>query len=105
MPQIPHRTAPTYHQGSSEKDIEGEPEWGQVPGHRVGFRDEEGRYSGLTRHEGSVDKVDEEFLKHARDEYERLKQKAAKGELLTVVDYMRMQQVSGFLSALSTSLA
>ena len=92
MPRVPHRTAPTYHPGSSEQDIVEEPEWGLVPGHRVGFRDEHGRYSGLT-HQPNEFKVDEEFRKHAQEEYDRLREKAAKGELLTVVDFMKMQTV------------
>ena len=103
MPRIPHRTAPTYHPGSSVEDINQEPEWGEVPGHRVGFRDEQGRFSGLT-HQPADFPLDEEFLKHAQEEYDRLKERAAKGELLTVVDFMKMQTV-GISSLFFSSLA
>ncbi|KAL1957591.1 hypothetical protein VTO42DRAFT_5702 [Malbranchea cinnamomea] len=94
MTHKPHRTDPTYHPGSSEKDVEEEPEWGQVPGHRIGFRDKEGRYSGLTHHDGDWgdEKMDQEFIEHAQEKYARLREKVEKGELLTVVDYMKMQE-------------
>ena len=102
MMQKPHRTCPTYHPGSTAEAVENEPDWSNVPRHRVGFRGEEnGRVSGLTHHESDYGDLDEdsdvEFIENAREEYEKLREKATKGELLSVVDFMKHQQVGGLL--------
>lgn len=95
MAHKPHRTLPTYHPGSTTDDIKNEPDWSNVPRHRVGFRGEENsRICGLTHHDGDFGDLDGEFIEYAKEEYEILREKAAKGELLSVVDFMKHQQVS-----------
>lgn len=88
----PHRTAPTYHPGSSKADIENEPDWGKVPHHRVGFRDKNGRVAGVSHPQDDLDN-EKEFLEHARQLADQLRQKQERGDLLSVVDFMRDQEV------------
>ncbi|EEP77457.1 hypothetical protein UREG_02306 [Uncinocarpus reesii 1704] len=87
----PHRTLPTYHPGSSQKDIEKEPDWQKVPHHRIGYRDKQGRVAGVSHPDGDLDK-DKEFLDHARKLADELRQRRERGELLTVVDFMKDQE-------------
>ena len=92
-----HRTLPTYHPGSSKQDIENEPDWTSVPGHRIGFRDTHGRVLGLTHQddeEGAT--LDREFLKLARCKADELRRKAERGDHLSVADYMQNQEVCSF---------
>lgn len=93
MSTLPHRTAPTYHPGSSKEAIENEPDWAQVPGRRVGFRDSHGRTLGFTQQDDEKWEVDHEFLEQARRKDKELRQKAAKGEHLSVADFMKKQEV------------
>lgn len=88
----PHRTAPTYHPGSSKADIENEPDWAKVPYYRVEFRDSHGRVAGVSFPEDDLEKI-QEFLEHARQLADRLRQKKERGDLLSVVDFMRDQEV------------
>ncbi|WEW59680.1 nitrate reductase [Emydomyces testavorans] len=87
----PHRTLPTYHPGSSKEAIENEPDWGEVPHHRIGFRDKNGRIAGISLPEGDSE-TDKQFLEHAKQLAEELRRKKERGDLLTVVDYMKNQE-------------
>ncbi|EAS29271.3 nitrate reductase [Coccidioides immitis RS] len=86
-----HRTLPIYHLGSSKEDIESEPNWQEVPHHRVGYRDQHGRIAGISHLENDLDK-DKEFLEHARQLADELRRRKERGDLLTVVDFMRDQE-------------
>lgn len=76
--------------GSTDQDIFNEPDWGSTHGHRVGLRDKNDRYPGMTH---SGDDWRWEIEKEAEEKIEELKEMAAKGNLLTVRDYMNKQEV------------
>lgn len=92
-----YSTRPKGQPGSSEEDILNEPDWTKVHSHRVGFRDRDDRFPGLTHH---GDEWKYELEKEAEEKEEELREKVVRGELLTVRDLMTMQEVSGtvFLS-------
>lgn len=87
LPQ-PHYTNPqTNHPGSSAAEIENEPEWHKTRSHRVGVRDSNDRYPGLT-HDGD----DAEFLEQARQEADELRKAIKDKDLLSVRDFMEKQE-------------
>lgn len=88
-----HRTATTYHPGSTKEDIDNEPDWDNVLGQRIGFRDVHGRLSGVTNQDEDEATLDREFLTVARCKADELKRKAERGDHLTVADYMKNQEV------------
>lgn len=77
--------------GASKKDIFNEPHWTKTHSHRVGLRDGDDRFPGLT-HSGDDWRfaIEEE----AEEKIQELKEKAARGELLTVRDFIAKQEVS-----------
>lgn len=77
--------------GASKKDIFNEPEWTKTHSHRVGLRDSDDRFPGLT-HIGDDWRF--EIEEEAEEKIEELKEKAAGGKLLTVRDFIAKQEVS-----------
>ncbi|ODM17807.1 hypothetical protein SI65_06595 [Aspergillus cristatus] len=75
--------------GASKKDIFNEPHWTKTHSHRVGLRDGDDRFPGLT-HSGDDWRfaIEEE----AEEKIQELKEKAARGELLTVRDFIAKQE-------------
>ncbi|KAH6644608.1 hypothetical protein C7974DRAFT_440108 [Boeremia exigua] len=83
--QLPWRTRVTDHPGSTPAAIAAEPDWAALHAHdhRIGFRSKHGdRFPGLT-HGGDEHGEDAgELSGAAKAEYEKLKEKAATGELV-----------------------
>lgn len=77
--------------GASKKDIFNEPHWTKTHSHRVGLRDGDDRFPGLT-HTGDDWRF--EIQEEAEEKIEELKEKAARGKLLTVRDFIAKQEVS-----------
>lgn len=77
--------------GATDMDIFNEPDWARTHGHRVGMRDRNDRYPGMTH---SGDDWRYEIEQEAAEKIEELRQLAADGNLLTVRDFMNKQEVS-----------
>ncbi|PLB49086.1 hypothetical protein P170DRAFT_383687 [Aspergillus steynii IBT 23096] len=70
-------------------DIFNEPDWNKVHSHRIGLRNKDDRFPGLT-HDGDDPRWELEAL--SEKEVAELQAKKAKGELLTVRDFMQDQR-------------
>ncbi|KAH8434013.1 putative nitrate reductase [Aspergillus melleus] len=73
----------------TREDIFNEPDWNKVHSHRVGLRNKDDRFPGLT-HDGDDPRFQLEEL--SEKEVEMLQAMKAKGELLTVRDFMKDQE-------------
>ena len=86
--QVSWRVNVTDHPGSSREDIENEPDWKNLHthDHRVGFRNRSGRLPGITHQDD--ERIDEakKFSEEAKAEYERLKERLKKGDLVNFRD-------------------
>lgn len=91
----PHYTSPnTSHQGSSEQDIQNEPDWSKTHNHRIGFRDRNDRHPGLTHHgEEWASEQERVFLEQARKEAEELGKELGEHDLINVREFMTKQEV------------
>ena len=81
--------------GSSQEEIDEEPEWGAGHNHRVGFRNKADRVAGFTHdgdHEAEEDE-DHKFTENAVRKYGELRMRAGQGKLLNFQDVMRGQSV------------
>lgn len=76
--------------GATDLEILNEPDWTQSHSHRVGVRNRDDRFPGLT-HKG--DDWRYELEKEAERRAEELRAKAKRGELLTVRDFFQQQEV------------
>jgi hypothetical protein len=92
MPAIPLYTKAPQHPSSSEHEILNEPDWAKAHSHRIGFRDRENRYPGFTHH-GDEWKREAEFEEDAIQREGELRAKIAERALLTVRDFMQLQEV------------
>ncbi|KAH8731567.1 hypothetical protein GQ44DRAFT_746275 [Phaeosphaeriaceae sp. PMI808] len=81
MPPILWRVQTTNHPGSTQDEIEQEPDW-KVE-HRIGYRGRHGRKPGVT-HEHHTEA--DELAREARKEYEELPKRAKKGNLVNFRD-------------------
>lgn len=92
MAPVPHRIRVRQHSGSTQQEIEDEPEWGSGHLNRIGFLDRHGRITGLT-HAGDERSDQEEFKQKAAHEIEELKSKIKKGGLVNFRDVIKQQEV------------
>ncbi|KAM5429678.1 hypothetical protein McanMca71_007106 [Microsporum canis] len=76
------------HPGASDLEILNEPDWTRTHSHRVGTRGRDARFMGVT-HEGD-DYHDE--LEEVDEKIQELREKVARGELVTVRDIMTDQK-------------
>ncbi|KAJ4339892.1 hypothetical protein N0V87_002830 [Didymella glomerata] len=86
---IPWRVQITDHPGSTAEDIKNEPDWKNIHehSHRVGFRNKQGdRLPGITHRDDERIEDAEELGDEARAEYEELKQRAQRGDLVNFRD-------------------
>ncbi|PWY73543.1 nitrate reductase [Aspergillus eucalypticola CBS 122712] len=80
------------HPGSSQKEIESEPDWTlHFHENQLGFRNASGRYAGIT-HIGDELAEDPEEVREAREQIGELKQKVEKGELVNFRDLIEDQK-------------
>ncbi|KXT09669.1 hypothetical protein AC579_9975 [Pseudocercospora musae] len=103
---VPWKVDVKHHPGSSAKDIKDEPEWTGGHQHRVGYRNRQDRVPGLV-HQGD-EQLDEpelvnssgssepeeeiEFDQKAKTEFEDLKARAKKGDLLNFRDIINNEE-------------
>ncbi|EAW12912.1 putative nitrate reductase [Aspergillus clavatus NRRL 1] len=80
---------PPHPAGATDLDILNEPDWTQTHSHRVGLRNRDQRFPGLT-HES--DDWRYELEKEAEQHAAELRAKAQRGELLTVRDFLEKQE-------------
>lgn len=92
MPPIPHRIRVRRHPGSSQSDVDNEPDWGAGPLNRIGYRNQQARFPGLT-HTGDEWEEQTEFEQRALKEQEELKSEIKKGELVNFRDAITQQEV------------
>lgn len=87
------------HPGSSEQEIEEEPNWSRGHDHRIGYLNRQGRLAGLT-HDGDYDpyetEEDREFRREALRKHRDLREKSQQGQLVNFQDVMKGQTVSHF---------
>lgn len=79
----------TKHPGASDLEILNEPDWTRTHSHRVGTRGRDARFMGVT-HRG--DEYHDE-LEEVDEKIQELREKVARGELVTVRDIMIDQKV------------
>ncbi|KAJ4991807.1 nitrate reductase [Stagonosporopsis vannaccii] len=87
--QLPWQVRVTDHPGSTAEDIANEPDWEHLHGHdhRVGFRNKEGdRLPGITHRDDERASEAEKLAGEAKAEYEKLRERVKKGELLNFRD-------------------
>ena len=91
----PRRTKVRDRSGSSAREIAEEPEWGAGHQHRIGFRNRQDRFAGLTHDEGDHDpyekQEDREFTENAMRKYRKLREEANKGGLINFQELMKDQ--------------
>lgn len=96
MATKPHHTRPDRsHGGSSDHEIQNEPDWIKTHNHRIGFRDRNDRHPGYT-HVGDEwnDERQREFLAQAKREAEELSTELEACKLIDVREFMTKQEVS-----------
>lgn len=83
MPQIAWRVQITSHPGSSQEEIEHEPDWEVQHSHehRVGYRNRHDRRPGITQEHN-----EDEELNEAREGHKKLMERAKKGDLINFRD-------------------
>lgn len=75
---------------ATDQDIFNEPDWTATHSHRVGLRDHDDRFPGLT-HAGDDWRF--ELEKESEEKIQELQAKRDRGELLSVRDFMSKQEV------------
>lgn len=80
--------------GATPQDISNEPDWTKTHSHRVGLRDQNDRFPGMT-HTGDDWRF--EIEQEAEEKMGELREMAAKGNLLTVRDFMNKQEVGIYI--------
>lgn len=92
MPPIPHRIQVQEHPGSSQQDIEHEPDWTEGHDHRIGYLNRQDRRPGFT-HEGDEKGEADEFEGEALRELQSLRSRVNKGDLVDFRDIITKQKV------------
>lgn len=88
MPPIPWRVQTTDHPGSTQKEIEQEPDWNKAHRHehRVGYKSYRyGRRPGVT-HADDERTADDDDVEKAREGYKVISNKAKRGDLVNFRD-------------------
>ncbi|KAL1593157.1 hypothetical protein SLS60_010764 [Paraconiothyrium brasiliense] len=91
MPPVPWRVQITDHPGSSREEIDQEPDWDIGHQHLVGFLNRDHRRPGLT-HNADYSNIEDDFSQEARAEYEKLKDRENRGELLNWRDIIQNEE-------------
>lgn len=90
-----------HHPGSTAWEIAQEPEWGRGHNHRIGYRNRDGRYAGLTHdgdHDPYVREEDRKFAEEAMRKHRELRQRSEKGGLVNFQDIIKSESVGVPLS-------
>jgi nitrate reductase (NAD(P)H) len=93
MPPIPWRVQTVSHPGSTQKEIEQEPSWEAEyhHQHRIGYKNRDNRRPGVT-HEQDEHTESDELADEARKDYDDLKKKANKGDLINFRDIVENEK-------------
>nr|POF18611.1 nitrate reductase [nadh] 1 [Quercus suber] len=104
---IPWRVQVHQHPGSSEQEINDEPDWTSGHEHRVGYRNRQDRFPGLTHEQDegelppgltrstgstSSDETEEQFDADAKEALDTLREQAKAGELLNFRDIISKEK-------------
>ncbi|KAI5368020.1 putative oxidoreductase, molybdopterin-binding domain, oxidoreductase FAD/NAD(P)-binding protein [Septoria linicola] len=103
---IPWKVSVKHHPGSSAKDVQDEPEWTHGHQHRIGYRNRQDRVPGLTHQDdeagqepdltrsssNSEQEGEIEFDDVAKADYENLKKKAKRGDLINFRDIVQNEK-------------
>ncbi|PGH28123.1 hypothetical protein AJ80_00013 [Polytolypa hystricis UAMH7299] len=91
MYTIPWRVKVTQHPGSTQEEIENEPNWERGPAHRIGFKNSFGRVPGVT-HPSDEWTEEDERIRKAWERFASLGRRAEKGDLLNFRDIITNQE-------------
>lgn len=86
----------TEHPGATLEEIQGEPDWNTGHSHRVGFENHDNRRPGFTGEQLHEGLEDESTVEEAKEQLERLRQKAHQKKLINFRDLV--QGIKDFLS-------
>jgi len=92
MPPVAWRVDVNHHPGSTQEEIRNEPDWGSLDSsneHRIGYKNRQDRLPGLTHPDDELSGEDLE----ARKEYEELRKRVNKGDLINFRDCIENQKV------------
>lgn len=104
MPLVANKVSVRQHPGSSQHDIDNEPEWGAGHQHRVGYRNRQDRRPGIT-HAGDEREDDAAFRKRALQELQQLHDEIDHGKLINFRDAVTQQEVCPIWFALVPSMS
>ena len=98
-PNVPWRVQVRQHPGSTASEIKDEPTWSGEHQHRIGFKNRQDRRPGLT-HEGDEQSIQqddqiaerEHFSERTKAEYDRLRRKVQKGELVNFREIVESEE-------------
>ena len=93
MTSTPHRIRVRQHPGSSQEDVEREPDWETGHQNRIGYRNRQDRIPGLT-HQGDEKERDGDFERRALKEIDQLHNRVKKGDLINFRDAITQQKAS-----------
>ncbi|KEQ57611.1 uncharacterized protein M437DRAFT_79565 [Aureobasidium melanogenum CBS 110374] len=93
MPPIPYRTYVRGHPGSSQKEIDNEPDWSSAK-HHIGYRDRFDRVPGLVQSGDDSDSEDSQdsFLKEAAEESDELQKDLKQHKLVNFREAKEKQE-------------
>ena len=93
MPPIPYRTYVRGHPGSSQKEIDNEPDWSSAK-HHIGYRDRFDRVPGLVQSGDESDSEDSQdsFLKEAAEESDELQKDLKQHKLVNFREAKEKQE-------------
>ncbi len=93
MPTKPHRIKIKQHPGSTQTDVENEPDWEGGLQNRIGYRNRQDRVPGLT-HWGDEKEEDRNFKREAVEEIDELHNRVRNGALINFRDAITQQKAS-----------
>jgi nitrate reductase (NAD(P)H) len=93
-----HRIKIKCHPGSSQADIEKEPDWERGYQNRIGYRNRQDRFPGLT-HQGDEKGEEKDFERDAIEQIDQLHGRVSKGALVNFRDIIIQQKASGSINA------
>lgn len=95
MPPIPYRTYVRGHPGSSQEEIDNEPDWSSAKyKHHIGYRDRYDRVPGLVHSGDDSDSEDSQdsFLKEAAEESDKLQKDLKQHKLVNFHEAKEKQE-------------
>ncbi|KAL7944146.1 nitrate reductase [Trichoderma barbatum] len=79
----------TEHPGATLEEIQGEPDWNTGHSHRIGFKNHDSRRPGFTGEQLHEELEDETLVEEAKEQLERLRQKAHQKKLINFRDVVQ----------------